>query len=81
MRGVKIGNTILAACSINSRCRVVSILGGREMRSRLTDLGIVPGEELKIIRGNRNSPFVVQVRGGKVMLGRGMLEKIEVELV
>jgi Fe2+ transport system protein FeoA len=51
------------------------------MRSRLTDLGIVPGEELKIIRGNRNSPFVVQVRGGKVMLGRGMLEKIEVELV
>ena len=45
--------------------------GGKGMRQRLLDLGIVPGEQVKIIRGGRGLPYVLMVKTSKVMLGQG----------
>ena len=58
--------------------RVVSVFGGRACRQKLCDLGIIPGEELKILQGGKNHPFLIEVNGSKVGIGFGMTEKVRV---
>lgn len=52
---------------------------GRELEARLTAMGFVPGEALYIYRNTRPGPLVVGVKGSRVMLGRGMADKVAVE--
>ena len=55
-----------------------SFRGGRGMRQRLLDLGIVPGESVKVIRGGRGLPHVLMVKTSKIMLGQGIARHIMV---
>ena len=56
-----------------------SIEGGRQMRGRLAALGLLPGTELEVIQNSGKGPFVVGVRGSRIVIGRGMAARIEVE--
>ena len=56
-----------------------SIEGGRQMRGRLAALGLLPGTELEVIQNSGRGPFVVSVRGSRIVIGRGMASRIEVE--
>ena len=56
-----------------------SVGGGRRMRGRLAALGLLPGTELEVIQNSGGGPFVVSVRGSRVLIGRGMAARIEVE--
>ena len=59
---------------------VTGLLGGREARRKLMDLGFVLGTEVKVIQGSRGAPYLVEVgRDGKIMLGRGMAAKVRVQ--
>lgn len=59
---------------------VKNILGGHDLRRRLGNLGIHPGDELEVIRsGFFGGPLLVRIHGAEIGLGRGMAEKIEVE--
>jgi Fe2+ transport system protein FeoA len=57
--------------------------GGRQgdiLMHRLAELGLTPGMRLEVI--NRSpGPFIVQVRGTRLVLGRGMVERIVVRPV
>jgi Fe2+ transport system protein FeoA len=56
-----------------------SVEGGRQLRSRLAALGLLPGAELEVIQNSGHGPFVVGVKGSRIVIGRGMAERIAVE--
>jgi ferrous iron transport protein A len=55
------------------------ILGGMGIRRRLTNMGLHPGSKIKILSNSRGGPFVIGVGETRLMLGRGMAQKIMVE--
>lgn len=62
-----------------SRTVLRSIDGGRQMRGRLAALGLLPGTELEVVQNSGHGPFIVAVRGSRIVIGRGMAARIEVE--
>jgi Fe2+ transport system protein FeoA len=58
---------------------LVAVRGGWGIRRRLADMGLNPGERLRVIQSGRSGPMLVAVRGFRLALGRGMAHKIIVE--
>jgi Fe2+ transport system protein FeoA len=58
--------------------KVVRIRGGKVAARRLADLGLQPGAEIKIA-GNLGGPMIVEVKGARISLGRGIASKVMVE--
>jgi Fe2+ transport system protein FeoA len=56
-----------------------SIEGGRQLKGRLAALGLLPGAELEVIQNSGNGPFVIAVKGSRIVIGRGMAAKISVD--
>lgn len=61
------------------RAILKKIAGGRQIKGRLAALGLLPGTELEVIQNSGHGPFVVAVRGSRIVIGRGMASHIEVE--
>ena len=61
------------------RAILLSISGGRQLRGRLAALGLLPGTSLEVIQNSGHGPFIVGVRGSRIVIGRGMASRIEVE--
>lgn len=55
------------------------IRAGAELESRLLAMGFVPGETVEVCRSGAHGPLLVGIQGSRVMLGRGMAEKMDVE--
>lgn len=68
LSGVKPGRTV----------KLVSIEGGCSLQSRLASLGLIPGALIEVVRNTGNGPFVVAVKGSRLVLGRGMAQQITV---
>jgi Fe2+ transport system protein FeoA len=66
----------LIMASRGSKVRLVSINGGKQMTSRLAAMGLLPGVEVEIISNTPGDPFILDVRGSRLALGRGMAHKI-----
>jgi len=56
---------------------VKSINAGYRATKRLTDMGITPTIEVKLL--NTLGPIMVEVRESRLAIGRGLAKKIEVE--
>ena len=69
----------LTMVEMGKRVRLVSIAGGRRLRMRLAELGLVPGVEIDVINNSLHGPFIVGVKGSRIAIGRGMAFKIIVE--
>ena len=69
----------LAMVEAGRLVRLVAVNAGRGLRSRLVAMGFMPGTELEVIRNNSHGPLIVAVRGCRVMLGRGMAQRMIVE--
>lgn len=65
----------------NREAVVVDINGGRTLFSKLSSMGIHPGEKLKKISSFNNGPVIVEVKSTKVAIGRGMASRIIVKEV
>ena len=49
--------------------------GGHRLAHRLAEMGLTPGQPLEVV--NRSGgPFIVSVRGTRLVLGRGMVRRI-----
>ncbi|MHB9030594.1 MAG: FeoA family protein [Candidatus Latescibacterota bacterium] len=62
--------------------RKVLLLGirtDRELQARLAQMGLVPGVEVEVIRNSEDGPFILGVKGSRVMLGREMAGQLVVE--
>ncbi len=66
----------LSDFKIGSRALIVRINGGKGLRQRLTDMGFVPGEEIKILNKEDAGPMLISLKNTKVALGKIMAEEI-----
>lgn len=69
----------LSMISEGKRAVLKKITGGRQLRGRMAALGLLPGTELEVIQNSGSGPFVVAVKGSRIVIGRGMASRIEVE--
>jgi len=68
----------LSAVRAGEKVRLASIEAGRDLNSRLISMGLVPNVEITVVSNNHPGPFMICVKGSKMMLGRGMAHKIMV---
>ena len=60
---------------------VRAVLGGHGIRHRLENLGVHPGDGVKVVRaGFLGGPVLIEIGGARVAVGRGMARNIEVEI-
>jgi ferrous iron transport protein A len=65
-----------------STVRVMAIGGGRGASGALAQLGIRPGETLSVRRtAPLGGPILVEGRGGRVAIGRGLARKVRVRVL
>jgi ferrous iron transport protein A len=69
----------LASVGPGQRVRLISVNAGRGLQSRLASMGLVPGVEIEVVRNTIHGPFIVEAKGSRLMLGRGMTHRIMVE--
>ena len=55
-----------------------SIDGGHSVNKKLRDMGLTPGVPMTVLSAPSFGPMVIQVRGTRLALGRGILTKITV---
>jgi Fe2+ transport system protein FeoA len=60
------------------KVKLVSVEAGRSLVNRLVSMGLLPNVEITVINNSHPGPFVINVKGSKIMLGRGMANKIMV---
>ena len=59
--------------------RLAAIHGGRQLRARLAELGLVAGVAITIVANPGRAPLILGVKGGRIVLGRGMANQIDIE--
>ena len=74
--GVKMPQMPLIMATRGSKVRLVAVNGGKQVTSRLAAMGLLPGVEVEIISNSPGDPFILDVRGSRLVLGRGMAHKI-----
>ncbi len=57
------------------------ITWGQKLRKKLQDMGLTPGVRFDIVSASSNGPVIIDIRGTRLALGRGILSKILVEEV
>ena len=68
----------LSVVQVGRPVRMVSVEAGRCLQTRLAAMGLVPGVEIEVLRNLPRGPFIVAVKGTRVMLWRGMAQRITV---
>ena len=58
--------------------KLVAVEAGGGLQGRLAAMGLVPGVEMEVLRNTPHGPFLIGVKGSRIMLGRGMAQKIRV---
>ena len=58
--------------------KLAGVEAGRSLNSRLAAMGFLPNVEITVVSNGHPGPFVVSVKGSRIMLGRGMADKITV---
>lgn len=69
----------LADIPPGNEVRIVRAECGRKASMRLSELGLVTGERVKVINRMPHGPIEVEVKGTKVAVGNGLAKKIVVE--
>lgn len=57
------------------------ICWGAKMKQKLQSMGLTPGTPVSIISAGKRGPVIIDVRGSRLALGRGIVSKIEVDPV
>ncbi len=62
----------LSSFAEGERARLAGIEAGPGLRARLAAMGLVPGVQVLMVRNSGYGPAVVEVKGTRLALGRGM---------
>lgn len=71
----------LAMIAQGESVRLINVGGGRVLRKRLADLGLNPGMTLRVVQVAPQGPMILEVKESRIALGRGMAQKVMVELI
>jgi ferrous iron transport protein A len=58
------------------RVTLKAVEAGEGLSGRLASLGLVPGAEVEIMSNVAHGPVILMLGESRIMLGRGMAEKI-----
>ncbi|MCG3180594.1 MAG: hypothetical protein BIFFINMI_02956 [Phycisphaerae bacterium] len=61
--------------------RVAAVSGGCGAAEHLADMGLLTGEQVQVVRPSAGGPVLIALKQGRVALGRGLAQKIMVQLV
>ncbi len=59
---------------------ITGIDSGKGIYRRLASMGVFEGREISIISNNFRTPVLIESAGRKMAIGRGMAEKIQMEI-
>lgn len=68
----------LSTIKSGSTVKLTNVQAGRGLTVRLAAMGLLPNAEITVVNNGHPGPFVISVKGSKMMLGRGMADKIMV---
>ncbi|RLC71385.1 MAG: ferrous iron transport protein A [Chloroflexi bacterium] len=57
---------------------VIGVRAGWGLQRRLADLGLTPGVQIRVINSQMPGPVLIDLRGSRVALGRGVAQKVMV---
>jgi len=58
---------------------VTGVRAGWGLQRRLADMGLTPGVQIRVINSQMPGPVLIDLRGSRVGLGRGVAQKILVK--
>jgi len=70
----------LSQITSKSRVRLIGIDAGHNLSHRLSELGLTPGVEFEVLQAKGKGPILLAVRGSRIALGRGMANKLMIEI-
>jgi Fe2+ transport system protein FeoA len=68
----------LAFVKSGRRVHIIALNAGKGLQGRLAAMGLVPGVQVEVIMNSPRGPFIVSVKGSRIVLGHGMAQKIMV---
>ena len=68
----------LSSVKQGQKVKLANVNAGQGLNSRLASMGLVPRAELTVVSNRNFGPFVISVKGSRMMLGRAMADKIMV---
>ena len=73
-------NKVIPLSTIKSgeTVKLAGVEAGRCLNSRLAAMGLLPNVEITVVSNGHPGPFVISVKDSRMMLGRGMVDKIMV---
>ncbi|MFZ5910270.1 MAG: FeoA family protein [Chloroflexota bacterium] len=70
----------LSMLGAGERARLLKVNAGEGLISRLNAMGLTPGVELTVVQ-DAGGPLLLSVRDSRLAIGRGMAQKIFVEII
>ena len=68
----------LSVIKAGETVKLARIDAGHGLNSRLASMGLLPNVEITVVSHTHPGPFVIIVKDSRMMLGRGMAQKIMV---
>ena len=62
------------------KVKVISLMGGKGLKSRLNSVGLNIGTKIEILENPGNGKILLSSQGGRFYLGGGMAQKIQVAI-
>lgn len=59
--------------------RLLKVGAGQGLKARLAAMGLLPGVKFRVINNGHPGPFVIDLKGARIVLGKGMAGKIFVK--
>ncbi len=69
----------LALVRPNREVSLMAVIGGQGLRRRLNDMGLSKGVKFKVIHASVVGPCIISLGNSRLVLGRGMAQKILVK--
>ena len=76
-REVKTKQVMPLAMALDGTIMTISnLVGGRGMRRRLSELGLMPGENVKVVSNRFAGPFIIEVKGTRLVIAHKLAHHI-----
>lgn len=69
----------LALVRPNREVSLMAVIGGQGLRRRLNDMGLSKGVKFKVIHASVVGPCIISLGNSRLVVGRGMAQKILVK--
>ncbi len=68
----------LSDAKTGSKLTFIFANGGQGVHHRLAEMGLVPGERIKVLHNTGHGQVTVYIKGSKIAFGHGLAQKIVV---